>query len=281
MLELNKSELIQAGAIIFGSQMIEDDQFLERLHLAELKQAYRQKSLQTHPDLFVHLGGAQQRTYTELFQEVREAYEKLCGYLKLRAQMSQSLYPTSGNAPNNNVKANGRTAPFQSEPSSPDGGFIRNPAGAGASAIFDGDFQLPPWRLRTGEFLFYRGVIPWRILIAAILWQGRQRERLGEIACRWGWVSDELLWDLLEDRLVGERVGGILLRHQIVTPFQLKMLLIHQQRQQPPIGSYFLENGFLSEDELMNSLQFLRERNHRFDRKANPMATPPFAADRL
>jgi hypothetical protein len=273
MLALNKSELIQAGAIIFGRQMIGDSQFLERLHLAELKQAYRQKSLQTHPDLFVHLGGAQQRTYTELFQEVREAYEKLCGYLKLRAQMTRVLYSTSENAPNNNVKANGSEPPLQTEPSFGEGRFIRNPKDLGASASFVDDFQLPPWRLRTGEFLFYRGMIPWRVLISAILWQSQQRERLGEIACRWRWLSDELLWDLLEDRLVGERVGGILLRHQIVTPFQLRMLLIHQRRQQPPIGTYFLENGFLSEDELRNSLQFLCERNHRFDRKTSTMGT--------
>lgn len=275
MLKLNKLELIEAGAILFGNQMLEGAQFLDRLQLTELKRAYRQKSLQTHPDLFVHLGSARQQTYAELFQEVREAYEKLCGYLKLRAQLPDRVYPTSSSPCYNNVQSTPR--PADSRPKAAPPVETTGAAVAPESSLQDVEMQLHPWRLRTGELLFYSGVISWRMLIGAILWQSRQRERLGEIACRWGWLTEELLWDLMLDRQAGERVGGILLRHRIVTPFQLKMLLIHQQHHQPPIGSYFLENGRLSEEELMSFLEYLSQRNHRFDRRDSIIPPQPAA----
>jgi hypothetical protein len=262
MVELKQVELIQAGAVIYGNQAILDGQFLERLHLADLKKAYRRKSLETHPDLFVHLGRAQQRTYTELFQEVREAYEKLSGYLKLRAQMTPSLYSSFANVPNNNIRTN-QGAPFSPEAANSN----LNPSGSDTQSPFSTSAPLPPWRLRTGEFLFYCGLIPWNALIQAILWQSRRRERIGEIACRWGWLTDGLVWDLLRDKQMGERLGGVLLRHTLISPFQLKMLLIHQQRQQPPIGEFFLENGLLSERQLLFLLERLNERNRRFERK--------------
>jgi hypothetical protein len=272
MLGLKERELWQACSILFGRGNPVRRDFLDTLELADLKMAFRRRSLETHPDRFLHLGPLQQRLYNELFQEVREAYEKLSGYLKIRSRGFQfAPEPVSpgaeefADAPVNSPAAHRASPPDTAG---------EKPAHAGPAPLLIELNALPPWKLRTGEFLFYSGVISWNTLIASILWQSRQRERLGEIARRWGWLSEEELWQLLEDRRLGEKFGNLLLRHHLVTPFQLKMLLLQQQRQQPLIGEYFVGQGIVSPNQLNRLVEILESRNSLLD---TPLSATPRA----
>jgi hypothetical protein len=52
---LKESELLQACTILYGSGNHVSQVFLETLKLADLKMAFRRRSLETHPDRFLHL----------------------------------------------------------------------------------------------------------------------------------------------------------------------------------------------------------------------------------
>jgi hypothetical protein len=261
---IGNSELHEACRLLYGEERVGDARFLTRLELADLKQAYRRRSLETHPDRFLHLGLEYQQLYTELFQQVREAYEKLSGFLRLRSNaFSPSITPDFQDRQNPFVS----WAPPSTNTSQPGNGGNSSQAyyRFDPASFFKESNPLPPWRLRLGEFLFYGGAISWNTLISAVIWQSRQRERLGTIALRWGWLAEEELIPLLLDRHRGERLGSILVRHQIVTPFQLKMLLIHQQQKQPKIGEFFVEQGVVPPFQLLPLIQFLQTRNQKYE----------------
>ncbi|MBF0565534.1 MAG: hypothetical protein HQK89_09850 [Nitrospirae bacterium] len=121
--------------------------------------------------------------------------------------------------------------------------------------------SLPGRKLRIGEFLYYSGLVSWRDLIAAILWQSRQRHRMGEIAIRWGWLTEERVMEIIRNKHRGERLGEYLVRYNIITPFQCSMLLWQQQKAQRPLGEYFVKERLLTESDLNRYLRHLRDHN--------------------
>jgi hypothetical protein len=124
--------------------------------------------------------------------------------------------------------------------------------------------------VRTGEYLYFSGVVNWKTLIAALVWQRQQREALGEIARRWGWLSEAEVYSLLSERRRGERLGDILLRRGLVNSFQLNMLLRHQENSQKRLGRYFIEHNLFSENELIRYLEDLKRHNLRWDQAPAP-----------
>ncbi|QWR77067.1 J domain-containing protein [Candidatus Magnetomonas plexicatena] len=124
--------------------------------------------------------------------------------------------------------------------------------------------NLPRRVLRIGEYLYYNGLVSWKDLIAAIVWQTKQRHRVGEIASRWGWLSEDKVAELVRARNKGEKIGEALVRLKIITPFQCNMLLWQQQKSQKPIGEYFLQERLLKDNDLSKYLKFLKDHNSNF-----------------
>ncbi|MBF0537797.1 MAG: DnaJ domain-containing protein [Nitrospirae bacterium] len=124
--------------------------------------------------------------------------------------------------------------------------------------------NLPRRKLRIGEFLYYAGIVSWKDLIAAIVWQSKQRQRMGEIAVRWGWLNEEKIVELLRGKVRGERLGDCLVRLNVITPFQCNMLVWQQQKSQKPIGEYFVREKLLSEMQINRYLKHLKDHNIKF-----------------
>lgn len=124
--------------------------------------------------------------------------------------------------------------------------------------------NLPRRKLRIGEFLYYAGIVSWKDLIAAIVWQSKQRQRMGEIAVRWGWLNEEKIVELLRGKTRGERLGDCLVRLKVITPFQCNMLVWQQQKSQKPIGEYFVRERLLSEMQINRYLKHLKDHNIKF-----------------
>ncbi|HXK60935.1 MAG TPA: DnaJ domain-containing protein [Acidobacteriota bacterium] len=229
-------ELRRACQVLFGSDLVIDQQFLLALDRAHLKKAYRQRALATHPDRLAGRGDGR------LFIEVNEAYQKLSRHL--------TQYSKASAIPNLR-----RPEPVYTSPDKdPEDGRIYQPE------------RVPCWPLRTGEYLYFSGVVSWQTLISALVWQRRQRLALGEIARRWGWLSEEELFSLLGERKNGERLGEILLRHGLINEFQLNMMLRHQQKNQKPLGRYFIEQNLFSELQLARYLEDLKRHNSKWRR---------------
>ena len=246
------NDLAQACKVLFGHDLNVDQQFLLSLSTAGLKQAYRKRALATHPDRFVHLGETVQAEYAHVFGQVSDAYQKLSRYLSLRSAGSR-----------NHRIVTGPEAKFWKKTRE----HVWTPPGTGSTGgqrIYDPN-KVPNWPVRTGEYLYFAGVVNWKTLISALVWQRHERETVGEIASRWGWLSEAEILALLSDRKRGERIGDILVRHRLVNPFQLAMLLKHQEKTQKPLGRFFIEQGFFSEPELERYLQDLRSHNTRWN----------------
>jgi hypothetical protein len=204
-----------------------DPTHLQRVNMDAVKRAYRRLALQTHPDRFILQSSGETRVHDERFRKVNEAYQVLTRYLARRRP----------------------STPFRVSPRP-----RSNPV-------------VPGWRLRIGEFLCYSGAVTWSQLMRVVVQQRRERESLGEIARRWGWVTETTIREVLSRRCPGERLGEALLRESLINSFQLGMLLRFQKSRQTPLGQYFVRQEVLCHSELRQYLDGLRRHNSRFDRK--------------
>jgi len=246
-------DLQRACRILFGQDLVVDQQFLLNLDNSHVKQAFRKRALETHPDRFADQAESVQAFHARQFREASEAYQKLIRHLSLRSTADRNQAPFAG--------FDLRTAKKTRE-------TVWTPPGtkAGNGRIYDYDpNKVPRWPVRTGEYLYFSGVVNWKTLISALVWQRQQREALGEIARRWGWLSESEVFSLLSERRTGERLGEILLRRGLVNSFQLNMLLRHQEKSQKRLGRYFIEHGLFSEPELIRYLEDLKLHNLKWD----------------
>jgi hypothetical protein len=236
--ELSWDEVIDAGTVIFGSS------FAVAAHAggwrSELKNAYRRRVLETHPDRAAVLG----RSETDLereFRAVSEAYELLA---QLRAGPLPSLRPpptapappvarAHRPPPRSHQPPPGRAAPPppRARAGVPRGAAAPPPAGpprppapqasarptepgpAGPSGWTAGAERprvVPPWsgtglpprRLKLAEFLYYSGRVSWQDFVAAIAWQRAQRPPVGRIAVDFGFLDRWEVAEILERRRI-------------------------------------------------------------------------------
>jgi len=254
---LTESRVYGAYQVLFVDAGRATGSLLRSVQLPEIKKAYRRRALDTHPDRFGGSDALHRKQCTERFIEVAEAYEILNSYLALRDRGVVLEWEVSGaweSAPKVRSAFRSRPGPAAASRSNVHSPFSFNYWGRG----------MPDRPLRFGEYLYYSKVIPWRSLIGALVWQRRQRPRIGEIAQRWRWLTEpDIAW-LLQRRRSGERLGEVLLRHRLISPFELDVLLWQQRRFQKRIGEYFLQEGFLTEAQLCRHLQQQRQHNVRF-----------------
>jgi hypothetical protein len=174
-----------------------------------LRRAYRRMALLTHPDTRVHTGAPD-------FLRVRQAFEVLVAHLR------------TGGA--------GRV-PSQESPS-------RGPSTAKAPPkpwYWAG--KVPRRPLRLGEYLFYRGAIPWDVLIQAIVRQKGARPNFGTLASLGGHVTQPELASGLRGRRPGERLGDALVRLGLLEAAAVEALLEEQRRMQRPLGWHLVRMG--------------------------------------
>lgn len=270
MQSIAEAELIRACGIIYGPARTVDGDFLRALDVSCLKSAYRRRALATHPDLVARESPEVQRRYADSFQEATRCYRMLCDYLKRRPRrsaFSDAMQKVRWNgfrprASRSNAAASA-AARASDDPNSNGfdrGGTLRRR-------------HMPPWKMRFGEYLFFSGKITWDQLIKAICQQKRDRPRLGDVAKRWGWISEEQIRQLLQERLQGERIGELFLRKKVMTSFRLGMLLSHQRRNSRKLGDYFVRRGLLTPEDVSSCLMAQCLHNRRFAHKAAPQAS--------
>ena len=251
---LNKSEILSAYRLIFAPSAKADLNALGSIGLEDVKRAYRKMALDVHPDRFASYGEIYQKECTERFIELCNAYEILSRYLSLEEKRFMPDAKVHESAPwprTYEGKRRNGSGPFRHS--------------NGNSCGFSGQQRnLPRRYLRFGEFLYHSSLVSWKALVRALVWQSKQRPRIGEIAMRWHWLNESQTHIILGDRHPGERLGEALLRHQIISPFQLRVLINYQRRLQSPIGQYFVNEGFLREDEIKYLLELHRSHNLNF-----------------
>ena len=269
-----EKELFRSCEIIFGPELTISREFLDYLQLSGIKSAYRKRAMETHPDRAALENDRVQRQRHDLFHSVQEAYENLIAFLDAK-EKGYCLPPPARQAP---AKAQ-PPRPAPPKPQRPQqakpkpgkthaqtkGGF-RNTSGQ-PSVFWDTEslYQgaLPNRRLLFGHFLYYSGLINWRTIIQALIWQRTERPRLGEIGQRFGLLNEEDVVHILRNRPILQPFGQTAMDLGLLSQPQLQMLVAHQKRLQKKFGEFFLEKQILEPSELRTLLQQYQEHNAR------------------
>jgi curved DNA-binding protein CbpA len=254
---LAESDILAALGLLFATDINSCREMLVSIQESDIKKAYRQKALQTHPDRFPTLGEDLRKLRSERFIEVTNAYETLNTYLKTSRRRLYGLGQRDTD-PDRGAQGNGQTRRYQRQSSAKSHPF--------SSDFYTSSFwqkNMPGRYLRLAEFLYYSGVITWKVFVKALVWQNKQRPRIGEIAQRWNWLTEMEILRLLRLRRPGQRLGELLLHHEIISPFQLNVLLCQQRKSQRPIGEYFVQQGVLTESQIRDFL--FRQKQHNLE----------------
>ena len=267
-----EAELFQACRVIFETEPIPTRDFLRSLSLVCLKSAYRRRALQVHPDLHAQKQTHVQQHYGRLFQELTGGYRLLRRYLDHQSRRRAEGFAATRRPFRARPRSRSAAYGFRTSPRSADSAN-RQPPASGASEGVSGppvpgrrhSRTVPPWKMRLGEFLYYSGQISWKALINALVRQRKGCPRLGDIAKRWGWLTEDRIVDLLKQRRPGERIGDLFVRRRLITAFRLGMLLSQQRRHSKRIGDILVEAGLLSQSAIQSGI--LQQNSHNRRRK--------------
>ncbi|WP_305046754.1 J domain-containing protein [Geoalkalibacter sp.] len=228
---IQEAEILKACRTLFGTEIWLDRHFLFYLQREGAKAAFRKRAKETHPDRFP--GEPQvQRRQSEQFQAVSRAYDLISSFLTTR---DRGLWPP-------------RVKPAATTPQG-------RPAAKSSGPLLQRSYPL-------GLFLYTQGLISYRTLIEALVWQRRQRPSIGETAQRWGWLNETAIRTILNQR-GNRRFGEKAVDLGLLTPFQVRTLLFYQRSRHQRLGQYFVQKGLLSPADLDELVRQLEAHNSR------------------
>lgn len=244
MPQITEAEAFRACRTLFGAELNLSRDFLHYLQPAGVRSAYRKRAKTTHPDRFFVSTASTKEKQQRLFQDLNQAHETVQNFLKQRERLPAISYFR-------NRSKSSYAQPQSRRPDRPYSKYYRGP--------------LPTRPLQFGLFLYYQGIIPFNAVISAITWQRKQRPVLGEIAKRWGWLNDNQIKQILNHRGVGAyKFGERAEQLELLSPLQVRALLLHQRTRQKQMGLYFIEQGFFEENLLNHLLVQLAEHNRTY-----------------
>jgi len=241
MPQVTETEVFHACRTLFGPDLQLNRDFLSYLQPAGVRSAYRKKAKITHPDRYAVATTTIRTKQHRLFQDLNQAHQTVLTYLKQRKPASNGNFPRS-------YSTYSQTKYRQQEPFTQQKG--RGP--------------LPARPLQFGLFLYYSGIIPFHAVISAVTWQRRQRPALGEIAQRWGWLSEKNIQEIINYRSGIHKFGERAEKLGLLSQLQVRTLLYHQQSRQQQMGHYFIEQGYFDEATLNQLLLQLAEHNQTY-----------------
>ena len=258
---MQKMEIFTDYQLFFGCGKANPVEHLRNISLSELKAAYRKKVMETHPDRAIALG----KGATEManrFKDVATAYQRLITFV-------QGNYSDVSGVETADKKGR-ETIIFQ--PKDEDVPDSRNheriviqPKSERTKQEIYYDGSIPKRKLLIGQYLYYCRHISWKTLIEAIMWQKKQRPRVGQIALEWGILSVDDIRMILSERTYKEKFGEFAYRNGYLTYFEFLAILGRQYRLQPPIGKYFKIQNIIGNEELEEIVERLKVWNNEVE----------------
>ncbi len=269
--------------------------FLSYIQLSGLKEAYRKKVRQTHPDLAMGQSFLVQRRYAERFLIVQRAYEKLTDFIEQRDKKNGSFFKRRRSSffgkkhevreeIQGEVKARKQKPPKKREAqrhSKPKAEKIITPKRQKVdlqkpSPSFEIDKPWEPGKLYKGEiparpllfglYLYYSGVITWKTIVDVLVWQRKHQKRLGELGFSMGWLSKEDIFTIVRDHEDVLLFGESAIKRGLLSDRQLLILLNQQKKAARKFGEYFLEKGILTAEALEQQLEEFHAHNLRYSK---------------
>lgn len=199
---------------------------VSRISLSRIKEIFRDRAKVVHPDRAIVLGKS--REFLEhQFRAINDAYQFITNEVKESQAKSNFLR-----------NRNTRRAPQQES-------YSYSKSNGAGNFFYNG--RLPEKELRFAEFLYYSRLINWKTLINSLTWQGKNRPRTGEIAQSYGFFTKDDLLEIIRNSLLHEKLGQTAMRMNIMSPEQLRRVLIKQRSYRLPIGKYFTEHRLIEQ----------------------------------
>jgi hypothetical protein len=256
VLDTPDANVLNACRTLFGTEAVVSPEFLLSLKPNALKTAFRKKAKETHPDLFTAHDPRVQKRQTELFRVVNEAYDIMLSYCERRDRLGIR------------INAHSRAHAVRTASRSPAQTRRRAEAATKSFRVTENGWLyrgvVPERRHEIGRYLYYRGCIPYHILLTALSWQMEQRPALGIIAKRWGWLNEMHISAILGFRGTPRLFGQRALHLGFLSSYQARILLAYQRTLQKKLGQYFVDHGHLSRDEMELLAADLNNHNARF-----------------
>jgi hypothetical protein len=276
-----EQELLQSCRVLFGTDKSISRDFLEYIQFSGVKSAYREKALETHPDILGRTNGENTHQNADLFLIVQEAYENLTGYLEARERGFRFHVPLEPVCPDqfrSTAAPKAWSQPHTQRARSPRAGDKTETSGRfgtnSGSDRYNQAYsrrcndssqnpgkQIPSRRLLFGQYLYFCGVANWQTIIAAIVWQRQERPRIGELARNCGWLSSQDILNVLKHRNHSGSFGRSAVDMGLLTKSQLQILLFQQKRLQKKFGQYFIQNKLLTLFELQRLIDHFCSHN--------------------
>lgn len=242
---LLKPELLAACNVLFPSNPKVSGDFVYCLKQSQLRDAYRKRVFEAHPDRARILGLTEQEL-TERFKEINTAYNKLNEYILDHIPVAD--------------ERNKDTAQYYRNFNRTWSNRRKEAPGKNFS------IHIPETELMLGQFLFYNNIITLQTLFDAVIWQRKQRPSFGQIAMEWGILSHDDIQSILRKRKHREKIGEYALRNGYITQFQYMAILGKQRQMQKPLGQYFIEKNILSPEELEKYVDLQKKHNETMNK---------------
>ena len=229
------SSLSSAIRTIYGDVLCSNEKdMLKLLDPACIKTAFRKKVKLYHPDR-AFVTGMNEDFLNEKFKKINNAYHFL---LEIMKREKKIIFE--------DIR---KSKPPKKQP----GGFQDK------TLYYEG--HIPGRKLRFAQYLYYRGIIDWKTLINAIVWQTGTRPRFGEIGIKQGYLSKNDVVEILKHGRFDEKFGETALKNGFISSYRRNVILGTQKNYNCPIGKFFTENGILS-DKKLEELLFEKERHN-------------------
>jgi hypothetical protein len=252
---LSENDIFKACRILFGDQIDVGQDFLFYIQPCGARSAYRRLAKETHPDLFLNETPDVLKNRTEQFKNLNEAYELLSTFF---IQREQGLILSSSDVKNSPSTVSSRPKNSASRSHSSSTHNQKN-------RFYNG--KIPTRICKIGIYLYYRGLIPFRALIEALVWQRRQRPSIGQLAHRWGWLEDSEINKIITSRKYQGLFGEKAVDMGLLTEFQVRTLLYFQGTLHKKLGQYFVEKGSFSPGKMEKLVKELHGHNARVIQK--------------
>jgi hypothetical protein len=266
------AEIRQAWRVLFGSDPEADGTAAAQLEPEEIRRAFLRGARLCHPDLARSVG-ENEASLTRRFQRLQEAYTILLAYAQQPEAVESPVRGSERGSERSSERSSEPSPEWSPEPSPEPGRWIDQVRSAAADAQWGSAAvsmsgahwigPVPTKPLRLGRFLYHTGRITREALSDALHWQRAQRRPFGSLAVDLGLLDPLELGTVLDARRMGERIGRTAVRLGLLTPQVRDWIVSHQQRAQRPIGSYFVERGVLSEQDLSAVLQEQQHHNQQ------------------
>ncbi len=254
MTSVQKTALLDACRVLFPSAIITSS-FLDYIQQDGLKNAYRNRAWEHHPDSVESAGDSEQ------FRRTVDAYKLLDSYIKTRKAPLPTL-----RSPKKRPIFLKPTDQLQTREKSP------------FETYYEGD--LPTFELKTGLFLYYSGAVSYESVVKALVWRREMRPPIGDFGRQWGWLSERDISLVLRATEIVGTFGERAVELGLLSQSQLNLLLLQQRAMQKPIGKYFTGNYLITEYMLRRHLKDLAKHNEdarasRQNEQSKTIITPP------